>query len=232
MVDISQGDYRIYLSTDKLYLQHLQYSKILTIEKFSSNLYETEQDILNKVVIHGAIKPHAILGIIKIGSTDFLLYVKTCQIVGALEEAEIFKVKEVDVVPITDEITANNLSSEVKSFLNGIRNLLALGFFYSFHYDLTNTRQKQSKNKSDSIFDSSEKRFFWNYNLYKKFINNDKKMLSKIWMVVAICGYVGIFNQSLGSNKITFSLISRRSVYHAGTRYNTRGIDDDGHFYN
>ena len=66
MVEISQGDYRIYLSSDCIYLQHLSYSKILAIEKFSSTVYETDQDILNKIVIYGAMKPHAILGIIKI----------------------------------------------------------------------------------------------------------------------------------------------------------------------
>jgi hypothetical protein len=232
MVEISQGDYRIYKGADSFYLQHLSYSKVLTIEKFSCNLYESEQDILNKVTVFDIIKPHAILGIVRIGPVDFLVYVKVSQLVGTIEDAEVFKIKDADLIPICDDITANNLSSDIKSFVTGIRNLLSLGFFYSFHYDLTNTRQKQSKNKSFGIFDSSERKFFWNYNMYKKFLSNEKKSISKIWMVICICGYVGMSEQNLGNVKLGFYLISRRSIYHAGTRYNTRGIEDDGHVAN
>jgi hypothetical protein len=232
MVDISQGDYRIYFSTDNIYLQHLQYNKILTIEKFSSNVYESDPDILNKVVLYGAIKPHAILGISRIGNYDFLVYVKVCVLVGSVEEAQIFKIKETELIPIVDDITASNLSSEIKSYVNGIKNLLQLGFFYSFHYDLTNSKQKQARNKSNNILESAERKFFWNFNLYKKFNINEKLNVNKIWMVVCICGYFGIVKQMIGNSEIGLYLISRRSVHHAGTRYNTRGIDDDGHVAN
>lgn len=232
MAEISQGDYRIYRGSDCLYLQHLSYSKVLTIEKFSCNLYESEAEVLNKVTLYDIVKPHAILGTLKIGSIDFLVYVKVGQSVGLIDEAEIFKVKEAELLPICDDIIANNLSQDVRSFITGVKNFLALGFFYSFHYDLTNSRQKQIKNKSDSIFNSAERKFFWNFNLYKKFVTTEKKVISKIWMVVMICGYVGITEQILGNTLVNLCLISRRSIYHAGTRYNTRGIDDEGHVAN
>jgi hypothetical protein len=227
MVDITQGDYRILLSNDNIYLQHLQYSRILVIEKFSTNVYETDQDILNRITIYTAIKPHSILGILKVENYDFLVYVKVCQSVGIIEGAEIFKIKEADLIPICDEITASNLSSDVKSLISGIKNFLALGFFYSFHYDLTNSKQKQQKIKSYNIFESADRTYFWNDNLYKKFGN-----VNKIWMTVMICGYFGMTTQMINNSEINLYLISRRSIYHAGTRYNTRGIDDDGHVAN
>jgi hypothetical protein len=232
MAEIIQGDYRIYLSTDCIYLQHLSYQKILALEKFSSNVYETEPDILNKIVIYGAIKPHAILGIIKIFSMDFLVYVKSCQPVGSIDDAEIFKIKDAELLPIADDITISNMSSDLKSYVNGIKNLLALGFFYSFHYDLTNSRQKQSKNKSTDLFETADRKFFWNFSLYKKFVPNDNKTINKIWMVVCICGYVGIAHQNVKNHDVALVLISRRSIHHSGTRYNTRGIDDEGHVAN
>jgi hypothetical protein len=232
MAEITQGDYRIYLSSDCIYLQHLSYSKILAIEKFSSNVYETDQDILNKIVIYGAVKPHAILGIMKIFSMDFLVYVKSCQPVGYIDDAEIYKIKETELIPIADDVTISNMSADLKSYVNGIKNLMALGFFYSFHYDLTNSRQKQAKNRSTDLFNSADRKFFWNFNLYKKFASNEKKTINKIWMVVCICGYVGIASQNLSNSDITLILISRRSIFHAGTRYNTRGIDDEGHVAN
>ena len=90
MAEISQGDYRIYRGSDCLYLQHLSYSKVLTIEKFSCSLYESEAEVLNKVTLYDIVKPHAILGTLKIGSIDFLVYVKVGQSVGLIDEAEIF----------------------------------------------------------------------------------------------------------------------------------------------
>jgi phosphatidylinositol-bisphosphatase len=51
-------------------------------------------------------------------------------------------------------------------------------------------------------------------------------------MVVCIYGYVGTINSQINSNKIEVHLISRRSIFHSGTRYLTRGIDDNGHVAN
>ena len=41
-----------------------------------------------------------------------------------------------------------------------------------------------------------------------------------------------MFNYTINQNQIQFILISRRSQNYAGTRYNTRGIDDNGNVAN
>ena len=81
-----------------------------------------------------------------------------------------------------------------------------------------------------------------NYENIKKNANNNLNnipqenfsslILNKIWMVVCIYGYVGIAYNNIDMAKIGLYLISRRSIHHAGTRYLTRGIDDDGHVAN
>lgn len=45
-------------------------------------------------------------------------------------------------------------------------------------------------------------------------------------------GYVGFFEVYLAGKKLDFFLISRRSSKRAGTRYNSRGIDDEGNVSN
>jgi hypothetical protein len=156
-----------------------------------------------------------------------LIYVKTCQLVANIEKSEIFKVQEAELIPLFDDFTLSTLNSEVKSLIIGIKNLLTLGFFYSFSYDLTNSRQKQAKiKKANSLYEASDKKFVWNLNLYKR-LN-----LQYAWAVILICGYVSSATQMLYDQEIQFHLISRRSVNHAGTRYLTRGIDDDGHVAN
>ena len=229
MTEITQGDYQIYMCDNNVFLSHSNYSNVVSIEKFDCNLSESNKDVLKKHNIIGIIKPHAILGIIKVMKHNFLLYVKSAILIGTLEEADIFKVKEADLIPIADDFIVNNMSSEVKSLIIGLKNLLTLGFFYSFNYDLTNSRQKQMKNKNSNIFESTERKFFWNYSLYNKF---NEGSINKAFYVVMICGYVGIYKDNVFDNSIVLCLISRRSVFHAGTRYNTRGINDDGNVAN
>ena len=45
-------------------------------------------------------------------------------------------------------------------------------------------------------------------------------------------GFVGNFNVYIDGKKLDFYLLSRRSSRRAGTRYNSRGIDDDGNVSN
>lgn len=402
MVEITDGDYRAYINNENVFIQHIQYNKILCIEKETINISECESDIIrNLKQPHTQFcKPHAILGIILIENINFIVFVKCAYFIGKIEEAEIFRIKEAELTPLVHFNKIDNISSDVKSQVVGIKNLLTLGFFYSFNYDLTNSTQKLSKLKSMDILSTANKKFFWNYCLYKKFFtpnnntnksqsdnilnpvnnlydnnnfsdfngntndkskkafktksskdlinfpnfedlnlknfknvnnpldnycskdninpknsinknnflnsddsnimnkrqnldglfgdfsklniikgnhdidpnkmqypefsnldiinnpqnkfinNNDSiscannnmnnlinnspfnQKVNKIWMVVCIYGYVGISNNIVNSLKLHFYLISRRSVYHSGTRYLTRGLDDYGHVAN
>lgn len=352
MVEVTEGNYRAYFTADCIYLQNIHFNKILTFEKFTCNIKENTPDILKNINVYAVMRPHCILGIMKILSYNFFVFVKSAILIGQIEICDIFKIKEAELIPITDDTTAANLSQEIKSHVLGIMNLLNLGFYYSFTYDLTNTKSKQkilfnenpealndmmknmklnnlnvnkiidnnivldemnskqnlknimnsntfnnnlteksentnnstdndnmktennvnqsndvssninnlNNNKSNvprNFFFSSNKKFFWNFNLYSKFIKNDVPIVDPRWMIPCINGYVGLaenidisdpnqannvtsenktdfMNKKIMKNKnlLNLYLISRRSIYHAGTRYLTRGIDDDGHVAN
>ena len=76
-------------------------------------------------------------------------------------------------------------------------------------------------------------KYFFNKNLYKRFINPEtKEPIDYCFIMPIICGYVGMFSYELEGSLLYFILISRRSQNHCGTRYNTRGINDDGHVAN
>ena len=151
---------------------------------------------------------------------------------------------------------------QIKDIKEGISKLLKLGFYYSFGLDLTNSQQNQFKiiynlkkqkkdnnnnnNQSSSnvnltafeekiknIFKNAYKKYFFNYNLYRKFINQvTSEPIDYTFITPVICGYVGIFDTKIDNKKMKFILISRRSKNYAGTRYNTRGINDDGNVAN
>lgn len=52
------------------------------------------------------------------------------------------------------------------------------------------------------------------------------------FIVSVIQGYVGTYDINLGGESASLSLISRLSSARAGTRFNSRGIDDQGNVAN
>ncbi|KAI8086043.1 SacI homology domain-containing protein [Halteromyces radiatus] len=102
-------------------------------------------------------------------------------------------------------------------------------FYFSYTYDLTNSLQRQSKQKIDD-------RFYWNKHLSTKFIMasylDDSNKGIKAYTLPVIQGYISITSMIIDSKQLTFALISRRSHERAGTRYFSRGIDEDGHVSN
>ncbi|KAG2156260.1 SacI homology domain-containing protein [Suillus clintonianus] len=94
------------------------------------------------------------------------------------------------------------------------------------------------------IFDE---RFVWNEYIVRSLLNFRERLdplereeLDKCqFIVLAIQGYVGVFTMALPAPPVngapviaTLSLISRLGWRRAGTRFNTRGVDDDGNTAN
>lgn len=52
------------------------------------------------------------------------------------------------------------------------------------------------------------------------------------WFTPLIQGYIGIADGELMGRELKVALISRRSINRSGTRFNARGIDDNGHTAN
>jgi len=52
------------------------------------------------------------------------------------------------------------------------------------------------------------------------------------WSVIMIQGFIKTMKSEIMGKPVDLYLISRRSSERAGTRYNARGIDDDGNCAN
>jgi hypothetical protein len=258
--ELTEGDYRVYITNQTIYIEYKYYNNVLNIDKISGNVTESSKQISENKEEIKSHKPLAILGIINLEKIEFIIFVKSANFIGKIEEADVFRVKEVELIPIILDYKLDLIGSELKNLIDGIKNLYTLGFFYSFNYDLTNSLQNQSRMKELDILTSANKKFFWNFCLYKNFYgtNNSNESekekenenegnfynnnfisslkVNKIWMVVCIYGYVGIINSKINfssnTEKTSIYLISRRSIFHSGTRYLTRGVDDNGHVAN
>ncbi|OUM70502.1 hypothetical protein PIROE2DRAFT_1378, partial [Piromyces sp. E2] len=117
-------------------------------------------------------------------------------------------------------------------------------FYFSNDFDLTHCAQNRflevGTKKSLSYLESANSNFFWNKYLLKELLNFRKHLLdiekmeldrSGILLVV-IQGFVSISNIRTVDEDSQMCLISRLSCKRVGTRYNARGIDDDGNVAN
>jgi len=117
-----------------------------------------------------------------------------------------------------------------------LKKLLSNGHFYfSSDFDLTRTLSARITMTAADKY-SFDDNFLWNKYMIKELLNFRSK-LSKSnqadmdrcgFLVLAIQGYIGRQETIMGSMPVSLSVISKLSCKRAGTRYNTRGIDDDG----
>lgn len=122
-------------------------------------------------------------------------------------------------------------------------------FYYSVNFDLTNRLQNRSLDGSAFDIDSLDDNFLWNSYMIDPLIKfrsrlavQERKLLDESRILTSTTrGFALTITvpassspiQAIRSNKpSTLTLISRLSCRRAGTRFNSRGIDDDGNVAN
>lgn len=131
------------------------------------------------------------------------------------------------------------------TYLTYLKTLLKNGpMYFSYTFDITNSFQRQSQQDPRSpMWERADDRFYWN-----KFINTSMidfrsgKGSGRIstgaqpaidpYILPVMYGMLRITNTSIKGNAMVFLLITRRSRHRTGTRYMSRGIDEDGHVSN
>ena len=249
----NEKPFTIISSGEEVFLQYKKDSiiRLISINIINNIIKQENPEILQKKVIYKTFNSNAILGIINIKNIEFVLFVTSSDIIGKMNNEIIYRISDVDFCEIPNGEIKYVDEEQIKQIKDGISKLLKLGFYYSFGLNLTNSQQNQAKimynmknqNKNNvfnsinekikNIFMTSCKKYFFNYNLYKRFINNEtKEPIDYTFITPIICGYVGMFDYQINDKIVQFVLITRRSQNFAGTRYNTRGINDDGNVAN
>lgn len=180
---------------------------------------------------------YAIMGIINIQNEAFLVVVTAIDPVGRLQGSEIYKVNTAHFISFSARNEyqysqqPKSPATPVQKFVNGDAGLL----YFSYDYHLTHTLQRQQLMKaefaSQPMWKVADRQFFWNRHLSRHFIRNK---LSE-YITVLVRGHIGIATDQYipdSKRRLDFTLISRLSCLRAGTRYNARGVNDDGHVGN
>ncbi|CAD2105893.1 hypothetical protein YYG_01109 [Plasmodium vinckei petteri] len=140
------------------------------------------------------------------------------------------------------------LKMDIQKILKMIQKILCTHMYYSYDFDLTQCIQKKrrknieekerapllhhysSLNIRKSFLKICEKKFMWNYQMIKKIKNRCK--IDDNWFCPVIQGYISYTSIEMNKKRVELFLISRRSSMLGGTRFNKRGINDDGYVAN
>lgn len=113
-------------------------------------------------------------------------------------------------------------------------------FYFGYDWDSTKNFQKACKNPDKFSWWTCEPSFFWNSFLMRPIMRFTKQLpddqqdhIQKNGIFIAcFAGFADVNELSFGMDRAAFALISRISCKRAGTRFRSRGIDDDGNVSN
>ncbi|CAI4045694.1 hypothetical protein SUVZ_11G0070 [Saccharomyces uvarum] len=177
------------------------------------------------------VKIASLMGFIKLKLNRYAIIANTVEETGRLNGHVFYKILQHSVVP--SKINSR-IDSEEAEYIKLLElHLKNSTFYFSYTYDLTNSLQRNEKIGPVSSWKTADERFFWNHYLtedLRNFAVKDSRINAFIQPV--IYGYAKTVNSILNTAPIVLGLITRRSIFRAGTRYFRRGVDQDGNVGN
>ncbi|KAG1470960.1 hypothetical protein G6F56_002389 [Rhizopus delemar] len=207
---------------------------------------DSEWRILNSRPVFGC------LGLITVQSECFVAIVTDCFSVGRIRAGEeVHKIQSVsfyslssakydDFMDFSDSYDSDDTENNVQHPCVQLQKLFSTGnFYFTLDFDLTKTVQARTSVASSGVY-SFDQHFLWNQFMISGLLEFRSRLERKKQMdldrggflVFAIRGYVGVETIRLDHEKYELSVISKLSCQRAGTRFNSRGIDDNGHVAN
>lgn len=157
-----------------------------------------------------------------------LIFVKSFEIVGKIENREVYTIREIDFLPLSTENFI--CTQDVRRYMDGIQSLFHTGFYYSFDYDITQNVQALKNPKNDNQYLMQSLYYHFNFTMKKPLIDSK---VHNIFITNLLYGYVGISNSAdLSGEEVQLILISRRSRFFQGTFFESKGIDEQGNCAN
>lgn len=162
---------------------------------------------------------------------------------GRLRGHLVYKVAGTEFLPLRERPLHD---TDEDTYLALLKDLLRTGpMYFSYSLDLTNSFQRQSQGApSLPMWQTADDRFFWNRFIQSDLIDfslgaNDTSGIrygpqpgADPYILPVMFGMLRITAARVKSTPFTFALITRRSRHRGGTRYFSRGIDEQGHVSN
>eukprot|EP00057_Strongylocentrotus_purpuratus_P008958 XP_011663432.1 PREDICTED: synaptojanin-1 [Strongylocentrotus purpuratus] len=154
----------------------------------------------------------------------YLVLVTGCSSVGKVQESEIFRITSTLFISLRNNSSDEDRITEVRKLLNSGTFYFSWSASTTTRFDLSLCAQRQ---KQDHV---SDNRFFWNRSLHLHLQRFDVNCSD--WLLKTMCGGVEVRTVYCGTRQAKACIVSRLSCERAGTRFNVRGTNDDGHVAN
>jgi hypothetical protein len=158
---------------------------------------------------------------------------------GRIKGHQIYKVIATELLPLRERQVRDPDEDIYLALVNTLLNTSPL--FFSYTFDLTNSFQRQADiDQNTPLWERADDRFFWNRFIQSDLINfrqgqaprRQPQSAMDSYILPVMYGMLRISTTSIKSAPMTFILITRRSRHRAGTRYFSRGLDEQGHASN
>lgn len=181
-----------------------------------------------------------ILGVISLRLDKYVIVITKAQPMGRLKGQMVYKVVSTELLPMRERQIRD---PDEDTFLNLLKaHILPGPMYFSYSLDLTNCFQRQaSMDPATPLWQRADDRFFWNRFVQTALIDFRKRgsraqpgpqNAADPYILPVIWGTLEIRPTTLKGTPLTLGLITRKSRFRAGTRYFTRGLDDEGHAAN
>ncbi|KAH3745931.1 phosphatidylinositide phosphatase SAC1 [Pelomyxa schiedti] len=176
-----------------------------------------------------AVGLRGIVGIVRLLSGPYIIGITACDLVGTVCGQEIFKITATKLIKCGR--SEDEKSRDEAIYVRMLQQILNVKSFY-FTYSgtvLTLTAQQRETLTSqgkhmEPAWKTADERFFWNKHLLSFFIQHNLDS----WIIPIMMGYIECVDCAVDGKSFQFVLISRRNHKRAGTRWNMRGIDEEG----
>lgn len=173
-----------------------------------------------------------ILGMIRLRLDKYIIIITKAKLIGRIRGHSLYKVEATEFLPMQERALHD---PDEDTYLALLRmHLRTAPMYFSYSFDLTNSFQRQAAAEDSlPLWQRTDERFFWN-----RYISSDLIDLRSSaphvdpYILPVIFGYLKIATTVLKNTPITFVLITRKSRHRAGTRYLTRGVDENGNASN
>ncbi|ROV93383.1 hypothetical protein VMCG_08420 [Cytospora schulzeri] len=212
----------------------------LTIDRPSGDIRLTDGALVGGKRVSRVTSIAGILGIIQLRLDKYVIVITKAQPIGRLRGHMVYKIVSTDILPMRERQVHD---PDEDKFLLILKSFIKSGpMYFSYSIDITSSFQRQSQHdNARPLWQRADDRFFWN-----RFVQSDlidfrtsgarglpgPQPGADPYILPIIYGMLEIHPTTFKGTPLTIVLTTRRSRYRGGTRYFSRGIDEDGHVSN
>lgn len=228
------NDLTLYVTSENFYIEPIGGTSLLVIDR----TLETISIQRNSGEIPAADNKRdfcGFLGTINLLAGKYLVIATQRELVGFIAGHSIWRLAKAELIPYCRSFLHLNQEQLVdnNTQVAMIQQVLNTPFIYfSYSYDLTHTLQRlhdiSPEFWTQSLVERADQRFLWNVNLLKGLRREELRN----YCLPLLHGFVSINQCSINGHNFAWTIISRRGVNRAGTRYFRRGVDKEGNVAN